>query len=149
MCQSQPRSRGSCKPIILIKEQKSSLQWRHNGSDGVENHQPHDCLLNRLIRRRSKKTSNLRVTAWPLCREFTGDRWIPRTKRPVTRKLFPFDDVIMTYYSDTRAEILIACKHRFTARGDGLQSENYTNTINLLNHASGSPRILGAAMAFL
>ena len=38
------------------------LQWRHNGRDCVSNHQPHDCLLNRLIRRRSKKTSKLRVT---------------------------------------------------------------------------------------
>ena len=27
-----------------------SLQWRHNGRDGVSNHQPHDCLLNRFIR---------------------------------------------------------------------------------------------------
>ena len=39
-----------------------SLQWRHNGRDGVSNHQPHDCLLNRLFRRRSKKVSKLRVT---------------------------------------------------------------------------------------
>ena len=39
-----------------------SLQWRHNGHDGVSNHQPQDCLLNRLFRRRSKKTSKLRVT---------------------------------------------------------------------------------------
>ena len=38
------------------------LEWRHNGHDSVSNHQPHDCLLNRLFRRRSKKTSNLRVT---------------------------------------------------------------------------------------
>ena len=38
------------------------LQWRHNGRDGVSNHQSHDCLLNRLLRRRSKKTSELRVT---------------------------------------------------------------------------------------
>ena len=38
------------------------LRWRHNGRDGVSNHQPHDCLLNRLFRRRSKKTSKLRVT---------------------------------------------------------------------------------------
>ena len=30
--------------------------------DGVSNHQPHDCLLNGLFRRRSKKTSKLRVT---------------------------------------------------------------------------------------
>ena len=39
-----------------------SLQWRPDGQDGVSNHQPHDCLLNRLFRRRSKKTSKLRVT---------------------------------------------------------------------------------------
>ena len=39
-----------------------SLQWRHNGSDSVSNHQPHDCFLNRLFRHRSKKTSKLRVT---------------------------------------------------------------------------------------
>ena len=38
------------------------LHWRHNGRDSVSNHQPHDCLLNRLFRRRSKKTSHLRVT---------------------------------------------------------------------------------------
>ena len=39
-----------------------SLQWRHNGRDGVPNHQPHNCLLNCLFTRRSKKTSKLRVT---------------------------------------------------------------------------------------
>ena len=44
-----------------------SILWRHNGRDCVSNHQPHDCLLNRLFRRRSKKTSKLRGTglcAW-------------------------------------------------------------------------------------
>ena len=39
-----------------------SLRWRHNGLDGVSDHQPHDCLLSRLYGRRSKKTSKLRVT---------------------------------------------------------------------------------------
>ena len=43
-------------------ETLSSLQWRHNGRNSVSNHQPHDCLLNRLFRRRSKKTSKLHVT---------------------------------------------------------------------------------------
>ena len=38
------------------------LQWRHNGRNGVSNHQPPDSLLNRLFRHRSKKTSKLRVT---------------------------------------------------------------------------------------
>ena len=39
-----------------------TLQWRHNDIDGVSNHQPYDCLLNRLFRHRSKKTSKLWVT---------------------------------------------------------------------------------------
>ena len=39
-----------------------TLHWRHNGHDGVSNHQPHDCLLNRLFRYRSKKTSKLCAT---------------------------------------------------------------------------------------
>ena len=43
-------------PIRLL------LQWRHNERDGVSNHQPRDCLLNHLFRRKSKKTSKLHVT---------------------------------------------------------------------------------------
>ena len=39
-----------------------TLQWRNNGRDGVSNHQHHDCLLNRLFRRRWNKTSKLRIT---------------------------------------------------------------------------------------
>ena len=39
-----------------------SLQWRHNERDGVSNHQLDDCLLKRLFRPRSKKTSKLCVT---------------------------------------------------------------------------------------
>ena len=38
------------------------LQWRHNGRDGVWNHQPLDCLFSRLFRCRSKYTSKLGVT---------------------------------------------------------------------------------------
>ena len=38
------------------------LQWRHNGLNGVSNHQHHQCLLRRLFGRRSKKTLKLRVT---------------------------------------------------------------------------------------
>ena len=73
--------------------QARALQWRHSGHDSVLNHQPHDCLLNRLFKRRSTKTSKLRVTG--LC---TGNSPGPVNsphKWPVTRKMFPFDDVIM------------------------------------------------------
>ena len=70
------------------------LQWRHNERDGVSNHRRLDCLLNRLFWYRSKKISNLRVTRtfargihrWPMTSEH---------KEPVTRKRFPFDDVVM------------------------------------------------------
>ena len=48
--------------IILISRLSLSSRWRHNGRDGVSNHQPHDYLLNRLFRHRSKKTAKLRVT---------------------------------------------------------------------------------------
>ena len=49
----------ACAPPLFLS---STLQWRHDGRDSVSNHQPHDCFLNRLFRRRSKKTSKLRVT---------------------------------------------------------------------------------------
>ena len=75
-----------------------TLKWHHDVRDGVSNHQPHDCLLNRLFRCRSKTTSKLCVTGF-----VRGiHRWPVNSphKRPVTRKIFPFDDVIMiwTYF---------------------------------------------------
>ena len=43
----------SIKPLILIMSLLSiiTLLWRHNDRGGVSNHQPRDCLLNRLFRR--------------------------------------------------------------------------------------------------
>ena len=57
----------------------TTLQWRHNERDGVSNHQPHYCILNRLFRRKSKKTSKLRVTGLcagnsPVTGEFPAQR---------------------------------------------------------------------------
>ena len=48
--------------INNVIQRDSTLQWRHNGRDSVSNHQPHDCLHNRLSRCRSKKTSKFCVT---------------------------------------------------------------------------------------
>ena len=72
------------------------LQWRHKERDGVSNHKLPDCLLNCLFRRRSKKTPKLRVPGLcagnsPVTGEFSAH------KGPVTRKMFPFDDVIMSW----------------------------------------------------
>ena len=65
------------------------LHWRHNGHISVSNYQPHDCLLNRLSRRRSKKTSKPRFT--DLCVGI--HRWPVNSphKWPVTRKMFLWD----------------------------------------------------------
>ena len=57
------------------------------------NHQPRGCLLNRLFRRRWKKTSKLRATG--LCVGNSPGPVNSPHKGPVTRKVFPFDDVIM------------------------------------------------------
>ena len=70
-----------------------TLHWRHNDHDGVSNYQPHGCLLNRLFRRRSKKTSKLRATG--LCVGNSPGPVNSPHKGPATRKVFPFDDVIM------------------------------------------------------
>ena len=86
LLQSLPRKwmdGGSALPLWL----------RHNDHESVSNHQPHECLLNRLFRRRSKKTSKLRVTG--LCVGNSPGPVNSPHKGPVTRKMFPFDDVIM------------------------------------------------------
>ena len=56
-----------------------ALRWRHNDHDRVSNHQPHGCLLNHLLRRRSDKHQScaLLTFVWGIHR----DRWIPRNKR--------------------------------------------------------------------
>ena len=68
------------KPIFILRRVPGNtcsnppLRWRHNELDGVSNNQPHDCLLNRLFARWSKKTAKLRVTG--LCvgnSPFTGE----------------------------------------------------------------------------
>ena len=78
---------------IMARERFSPLHWRHNEHDGVSNHQPHGCLLKRLFRRRSKKTSKLRVTG--LCVGNSSGPVNSPHKGPVTEKMSPFDDVIM------------------------------------------------------
>ena len=78
-----------------IRFKIQTLQWGHNEQDGVSNHHPHDCLLNRLFGSRSKKRSKLRVTG--LCGGNSPGPVNSPHKGSVTRKMFPFDDVIMKF----------------------------------------------------
>ena len=71
----------------------SVLQWRHNGHDSISNLQPHDCLLNRLFRTDQRKHQSSASLAF-MRGIHRGPVNSPH-KRPVTRKTFPFDDVIM------------------------------------------------------
>ena len=70
-----------------------ALQRRHNERDGVSNRQPHDCLVKRLFRRRSKEISKLRVTGLcegnsPVAGEFPA-------QKASNAENVPFDDAIM------------------------------------------------------
>ena len=95
--------------LFLVIGAVRPLQWRDNGHDGISNHQPHHCLLNRLFRRRSKKTSKLRVTGH-LCGEFTGHWWIIRTNGKLRRKYFHLmtsSCTYLTWYSIMLAQYLL------------------------------------------
>ena len=70
-----------------------SLRWRHNEQNGVSSHQPLECLFYALIKPTSKKTWKVRVTG--LCEENSPVTGEFSSQMPVTRKMFPFDDVIM------------------------------------------------------
>ena len=84
--QKVPNNDGGRAPLWLLVNSVSSahfqvipLLWRHNGRDGVSNHRRLNCLLSHLFRRRSKKTSKLRVTGlceWnsPVTGEFPAQR---------------------------------------------------------------------------
>ena len=79
-----------------------TLQWRHNGHDGVSNHQPRDCLLNRLLGRRSKKTSKLRITGLcernsPLTGEFPAQ--MASNAENVSHHFFSKIDTCPVHYS--------------------------------------------------
>ena len=80
------------------------IQWRHNERNDIANHQPHDCLLNCLFRRRSKKTSKLRVTG--LCEgnsPVTGE--FPAQKCQQRGKCLHFDGVIMHWHLYSTATV--------------------------------------------
>ena len=70
----------SCVTSVMPKYHKGAFtsQWRHSVRDGISNHQPRECLLNRLFRHKWKKTK-LRVTGLcagnlPVTVEFPAQR---------------------------------------------------------------------------
>ena len=90
-----PEGCGSNFTYLFSNVPVSSLQWRQNERDGVSNHKPHDCLLNRYsdADQRNHQSSASLAFVRGIHR---GPVNSPH-KGPVTRKMFPFDDVIMSY----------------------------------------------------
>ena len=87
-----------CTAVWAITVVRDSLPWRHNERDGVSNHQPLDYLLNRLFKAQIKE-KNQSFASLAFVRGI--HRWPVNSphKGPVTRKMFPLDDVIMLLLS--------------------------------------------------
>ena len=81
------------REILIIHGITISITVTYNESDCVRNHRLHDCLVYRLFCEDKRKHQSSALLAfgqgihrWPVNSPHTG---------PVTRKLFPFDDVII------------------------------------------------------
>ena len=118
-------------PYIVDLTSVSALQWRHNGCNSVSNHQPHDCLLNRLLRRRSKKTSKLHVTG--LCVGNSPHKW------PVTRTMFPFDDVIMILAADVYTHCSWPAHHSGPSSRSSHHTSPHRSTSRPSEHTARGP----------
>ena len=71
---------GSQCEHLSIPETTITSQWLYNKRDGVSNHRCGQCLLNRLLRRKSKKISKPRVTGLCDGNSPMTSTWIPLTK---------------------------------------------------------------------
>ena len=83
--------------LIVQLKKWNTLQWRHIGRDSVSYDQPHDCLLNRLFRRRkqTQKRKHQSSASLAFVRGIHRGPVNSPHKWPVKRKMFPFDDVFM------------------------------------------------------
>ena len=74
----------------------NTLQWRHNEHNVVFNHQPYDCLLNLYSgtdQRKHQSSASLAFVRGIHRRPVNSPH-----KWPVTRKMVPFDDVIIGHH---------------------------------------------------
>ena len=92
---SWPNPHHTSKSVMRPRNSSASLLVNsHNERDGVSDHQRLDCLLNRLFMRRHQRkyqSSASLACVWGI------HRWTVNSlhKRLVSRKMFPFDEVIM------------------------------------------------------
>ena len=90
-------------PIVLVNMISHGalaiLQWRHNGHDGISNHQPYTIVYSTVYsgadQRKHQGSASL-AFQWPVN---SPHKW------PVTRQMFLFDDVIMKYFTLQRWKV--------------------------------------------
>ena len=93
--------------IMYLPETLCAWASHRNCAKNPTMNTTHDCLLEPSIQ--AQITENIKAPRhWPLCGEFTGDQWIPLHKWPVTRKRFPFDDVIIEVKLHLPSTILLS-----------------------------------------
>ena len=99
------------------------LQWRHNGRDSVSNHQPNDCFLVYLDTDQRKHQSSASLA---FVRGIHRRPVNSPYKWPVTREMFPFDDVIMCPISQWQPP-----EGNFTRDTSAIYKKNITWKISL------------------
>ena len=120
-----------------------TLRWRHNERDGISNHRRLDCLLNRFVHAQIKESIKA-PRHWPLWWEFTGHRWIPRTKGQSHGNYFQ----LMT--SSCVLFILVVCGDTlYHENSDDIFSPNYpdlypdnAHCIYTIHRSSSTPTLL-------
>ena len=110
---------------LKVWNNQYSLQWPLNGRDGVSNHQHHHCLPNLLLRRRSKKTSKLRVTGLGAENSLVTGEFPAHMSSHAEDASLPLDDVIMWPPTTTRRQKAVAYVCEF------LRAINYTHHVKL------------------
>ena len=105
----------------VLGKSRLSLQWSHNQRDGVSNHQPPYCLLTFY------QGPNQRNVNAP--RHWSLSPVNSPGKGPVTRKMFPFDDLIMYRFVSFPQTRLSVSKTRATILGqpNDLSCVTYTD----------------------
>ena len=106
-------------------------QWRHNWRDSVSNHQPHSIVYPDADKRKHQ--------SYALLASLQGIHRSPVNsphKWPVTRKMFPFDGVIMLtvrYTGNDFSRCTVSAKHTFVDNIVQVQNLEYLNIFANIN----------------
>ena len=88
----------------IVDSDYSTLQWRHNRRWRLKS--PASRLFTQPFIQGEDQRKHQNFASLAFFGEFTGDRWIPRTKGQ-ERKMFPFDDVIIKCYDDSLSNMRV------------------------------------------